>query len=359
MPANETTASTGSPFLAITLSSCRVEPFDTALDTAILEDRDAVAPWMVLADYLESHGHPRAELIRIGLQIGGKPDPFLEGCERAYLEQHRAVLADWPASIYVRWRRGFVTTAICHDAVDWPAHRSLRFVRHVDLVGTKLRFDSAPDGIESLRVDGGRLDSLTTLQLPRLTRLAVRLPSPWLRYETVDWVMQRFPTLAALRFESCDARFVTALVERLPAFVRGGLRSLAVDCLTDEHARSLVQDAGELGELVLSARGAMLAPESYVALHAALPGWRGTHADESVATDHPQCATVIPPPVPLGDELTVSGGCRGCQSSRTEVIWLQNHGYPLGINDLIELEYEVVCLDCERFSVHTEFQSLA
>ncbi|MEO8703157.1 MAG: TIGR02996 domain-containing protein [Kofleriaceae bacterium] len=332
-----------------------MEPFDPRLDEAILAEPSARDPWLVLADFLEGHGHPRAELIRIGLALETRYDSALQRDELERIETHRAALADWPTSVHCQWWRGFVATATCLETepTAWPAlaaHRSLRFVRALHVAGTAIRFDDtpAPASLQLLELDAAQLTSIDWPRLGRLTCLIVRAPD----------AVEPVPAVARLHFEQCTDAFVHALIEQLPALVRGGVQSLTVDCLTAAHASALVRSAHAFPALELHARPDAITDATLAALHASLPGWRA----DAATTDVPQKTlrdfvvesnTDVSEHPELG--ATAERTCPACSCIRTRVISVRDLGYPLGINDCYELEYERVCLGCGQFSVASVF----
>ena len=81
-----------------------IEPVDPRLDDAILAEPTAVEPRRVLADFLEGHGHPRAELIRLDIEKKNTKDWFARHRAMAYalLGDEERALSELAASVQKR-----------------------------------------------------------------------------------------------------------------------------------------------------------------------------------------------------------------------------------------------------------------
>lgn len=85
---------------------------------------DALGPYLVYADLLQSGGDPRGELI--ALQAGGDPDrPDVKAAQRRLLDAHApyflGALAEYPREVELTWRCGFVESArivVAGDGAD-------------------------------------------------------------------------------------------------------------------------------------------------------------------------------------------------------------------------------------------------
>jgi uncharacterized protein (TIGR02996 family) len=224
------------------------DPRNEVLERAIWEAPDDRDAWLVYADWLQSRGDPRGDIIAIDIAY-----ELARGAERARLKRERArlylahkaylsagleplrsawIISSAPAE---RWRRGFLDALATYDspaplmaaAPRVPACRFLRTLA-VDVVSDARRF------IESMR-EIERWPSLRTLRFSGMWRpfsgaptLAPRLPNlealdiegPAVRELELSWAglerlrlrPARFPGLAAmglrLRLDLPDLRLL-------------------------------------------------------------------------------------------------------------------------------------------------------
>jgi uncharacterized protein (TIGR02996 family) len=229
------------------------EPFDPRLDDAILAEPTAAEPRQVLADFLEEHGHPRAEFIRLAL---AEKEPF------QWIAKHRELLGMLDG-IAVNWLFGFADDITLLDAHRPPieelwttiaTHRTYRFARELTIIRSGFEFDPAlppPEGIRTLRIYYGAsaLASLSSVAWQRVKRLVIdqHMSKEVADIAIVGDALDALPQLEALEVANClDDESVTALVGRI---VDLPLRSLELDRLSNAAAQILI-DAGRSFELV-------------------------------------------------------------------------------------------------------------
>ncbi len=98
----------------------------TDLERAIVEDPEDREAYLVLADFMQSKGDPRGELI--ALQLAGETDAAKQKAAQKYLDAHHEVLIgalvphqkvhDGSGDDAFTWRRGFIHKAIVSCADD-------------------------------------------------------------------------------------------------------------------------------------------------------------------------------------------------------------------------------------------------
>jgi uncharacterized protein (TIGR02996 family) len=353
------------------------EPFDPRLDAAILAEPTAAAPRQVLADFLEERGHPRAEFIRLAL---ANEEPF------AWIGKHRELLGVVDG-VAVKWLYGFVddiTLVNANAPLDWPTiatHRTYRFARELSIVRHGFAFDAAlppPDGIRTLRIYYGAPTLLTVPRVawPRTTRLVIdqHISRSIADPELIGAAVDALPHLAALEVANClDEASVTALVARLAAVP---LQFLKLDRLSEAAAHTLIE-AGRAIDLVTQRESISAATRAKLAT---VVRWRPEpRVDAGPATSAPRHApadfaglapvTVVADHGMWGAEWAGSGvsvyehpmnargggtACGACLGTNTAVIWAR-HVYTPNAGwgpDHSDVSYELVCRDCEHFSVY-------
>jgi uncharacterized protein (TIGR02996 family) len=185
------------------------DPRNDALETAIWANPDDREVWLVYADWLQSQGDPRGEIIAIDIAY-----ERASGAERARLKResarlyiaHKAYISAGleplkstliiPNAHAERWRRGFLEALATYDspaplmavAPRVPACRFLRTLS-VDVVSDASRFIDAMLGID-------RWPSLRTL----------RFSGMWRRFSGAPQLMPRLPSLKALDIEGPAVR---------------------------------------------------------------------------------------------------------------------------------------------------------
>jgi uncharacterized protein (TIGR02996 family) len=358
------------------------EPFDPRLDEAILAEPEASAPRQVLADFLEEHGHPRAELIRLFL---ANKYPF------EWITKHRDLLGLHDA-IKVRWRDGFVdevTLVNQHETplTDlWPlvaTHRTYRFAREPTIIRHGFAFDAAlppPSGIRTLRIDYGAaaLRSLPNVPWPRVNKLIVEqhMSSAIADVGVIAVAIDALPALDTLEVSQClDEPAVTALAACIVRTPR--LRSIKLDRLSEDAARMFVEAGRPItlvtrGETVTTATRNEL---SRIARWTSDPPFEGR--SRTVATTPQRApayyATLAPVTViqdasgwetewagsgvPLPEHPIRTWGssiCGACNGTNTDVVWAHSehvltHG---GWSERDVYTYELVCRACGHFTTY-------
>ena len=365
-----------------------LEPVDPRLDEAILEDLTVIEPRRVLADFLEGHGHPRAELIR--LQIDER-DP------KEWLARHADFTGDLKG-VGETWRLGFVDTLSVYggpgvgDETPWPViatHRSYRFLRELSIL-RNMHFDPSwppPDGIRRLRMFpyDSLVQSLATVTLPRVKTLVIENYSqsdpPRLDGKLLADSLHAVPALEELELAKClDEASISILVARLAGSpLREQLRTLKVDRFTESAAASLI-DAGMKVSLVTERE--TIGVKTTARLRGTVSSWkRGTqNQSANTATQSPMRAPAgyveMPPVTQIADQhgwvtewagsgvaifehpgVAGSAECASCHGTNTMVIWGRIEYWQTAWGpDQCATDYELVCRACGRFTLHAHYR---